>query len=92
MNALTSGDPGAAVASIGEYGLQRLNIIIAAYEAFLDKVRGTDDVSFHLVLELLAAGRAGAPGAGGLPAEPPPAGLAPDHDQPAAGGEGPAQM
>jgi ferritin-like protein len=43
------------VASIGEYGLQRLNIIIAAYEAFLDKVRGTDDVSFHLVLELLAA-------------------------------------
>ena len=45
MNALTSGDPGAAVASIGEYGLQRLNIIIAAYEAFLDKVRGTDDVS-----------------------------------------------
>ena len=43
------------VASIGEYGLQRLNIIIAAYEAFLDKVRGTNDVSFHLVLELLAA-------------------------------------
>jgi len=43
------------VASIGEYGLQRLNIIIAAYEAFLDKVRGTDDVSFHLVLEPLAA-------------------------------------
>ena len=43
------------ITSIGEYGLQRLNIIIAAYEAFLDKVRGTDDVSFHLVLELLAA-------------------------------------
>ena len=43
------------VASIGEYALQRLNAIIGAYEAFLDQVRGTDDVSFHLVLELLAA-------------------------------------
>ena len=31
------------VASIGEYGLQRLNAIIGAYEAFLDQVRGTDD-------------------------------------------------
>ena len=43
------------VASIGAYGLQRLNTIIGAYEAFLDKVRGTDDLSFRLVLELLAA-------------------------------------
>ena len=43
------------VASIGEYGLQRLNAIIGAYEAFLDQVRGTDDLSFHLVLDLLAA-------------------------------------
>ena len=43
------------IASIGEYGLQRLDAIIAAYQAFLDQVRGTDDVSFHLVLKLLAA-------------------------------------
>jgi len=43
------------ITSIGEYALQRLNTIIAAYEAFLDQVRGTDDVSFHLVLKLLAA-------------------------------------
>jgi ferritin-like protein len=43
------------IASIGEYALQRLNAIIAAYEAFLDQVRGTDDLSFHLVLDLLAA-------------------------------------
>jgi ferritin-like protein len=43
------------VASIGEYGLQRLNAIIGAYKAFLDRVRGTDDLSFHLVLDLLAA-------------------------------------
>lgn len=41
--------------SIGEYGLQRLNIIIGAYETFLDRVRGTDDLSFHTVLDLLAA-------------------------------------
>jgi hypothetical protein len=41
--------------TIGEYGLQRLNAIIGAYEAFLDQVRGTDDLSFHLVLDLLAA-------------------------------------
>jgi hypothetical protein len=33
----------------------RLNAIIGAYEAFLDQVRGTDDLSFHLVLDLLAA-------------------------------------
>lgn len=42
------------VASIGEYGLQRLNAIIGAYEAFLGQVRGTYDLSFHLVLDLLA--------------------------------------
>jgi ferritin-like protein len=43
------------IASVSEYGPQRLNAIIAAYEAFLDQVRGTDDLSFHLVLDLLAA-------------------------------------
>ena len=43
------------VTSIGEYGLQQLNAIIGAYEAFLNQVRGTDDLSFHLVLDLLAA-------------------------------------
>ena len=33
----------------------RLNPIIGAYGAFPDRVRGTDDLSFHLVLELPAA-------------------------------------
>ncbi len=37
------------------YALQRLNVIIAAYQVFLDKVRGRDDVSFALVVGLLAA-------------------------------------
>jgi len=37
------------------YALQRLDIIIAAYQAFLDKVRGRDDVSFALVVGLLGA-------------------------------------
>jgi hypothetical protein len=37
------------------YGPQRLNAIIGAYEAFLDPVCGTDDLSFRLVLELPAA-------------------------------------
>ena len=37
------------------YALQRLDVIIAAYQAFLDKVRGRDDVSFALVVGLLAA-------------------------------------
>ena len=36
------------------HGPQRLNAIIGAYEAFLDPVCGTDDLSFHLVLELPA--------------------------------------
>jgi hypothetical protein len=36
------------------HGPQRLNTIIGAYEAFLDPVCGTDDLSFHLVLELPA--------------------------------------
>jgi hypothetical protein len=36
------------------YGPQRLNAIIGAYEAFLDPVCGTDDLSFYLVLELSA--------------------------------------
>ena len=43
------------ITSIGECGLQRLNAIIGAYETFLDQVRGTDDLSFRLVLKLLAA-------------------------------------
>jgi hypothetical protein len=30
------------------------DVIIAAYQAFLDKIRGRDDVSFALVVGLLA--------------------------------------
>jgi len=41
--------------SIGTFGLQRLDTIIDAYEAFLDRVRGTDDLSFRLVLKFLGA-------------------------------------
>ncbi len=41
--------------AITSYALQRLNIIITAYQAFLDRVRGRDDVSFALVVGLLAA-------------------------------------
>jgi ferritin-like protein len=41
--------------AITTYALQRLDGIIAAYQAFLDKVRGRDDVSFALVVRLLAA-------------------------------------
>jgi ferritin-like protein len=41
--------------AITTYALKRLNIIIAAYQAFLDKVRGHDDVSFALIVSLLAA-------------------------------------
>ena len=37
------------------YGLQRLNTIIDAYQDFLDKIRGRDDVSFALVVGLLGA-------------------------------------
>ncbi len=37
------------------YALRRLNLIIGAYQAFLDQVRGRDDVSFALVVSLLAA-------------------------------------
>jgi ferritin-like protein len=44
-------DPGA----IAGYALGRLDVIIAAYQAFLDRVRGRDDVSFALVVGLLAA-------------------------------------
>ena len=29
------------------YGPQRLNTAIGAYEDFLDRARGTDDLSFH---------------------------------------------
>ena len=41
--------------AIATYALHRLNLIIAAYQDFLDKVRGRDDVSFALVVGLLAA-------------------------------------
>jgi ferritin-like protein len=41
--------------AIISYALQRLDVIIAAYQAFLDKIRGRDDVSFALVVGLLAA-------------------------------------
>jgi ferritin-like protein len=41
--------------AIASYALHRLDIIIDAYQAFLDKVRGHDDVSFALVVRLLAA-------------------------------------
>ncbi len=41
--------------AIVSYAVQRLNVIIAAYQAFLDKVRARDDVSFALVVQLLAA-------------------------------------
>jgi ferritin-like protein len=41
--------------AIISYALQRLEVIIDAYQAFLDKIRGRDDVSFALVVNLLAA-------------------------------------
>lgn len=41
--------------AILSYAVQRLDVIIAAYQEFLDKVRGRDDVSFALVVGLLAA-------------------------------------
>jgi ferritin-like protein len=41
--------------AIVTYALQRLEVIISAYQAFLDAVRGHDDVSFALVVDLLAA-------------------------------------
>jgi ferritin-like protein len=41
--------------AIISYALHRLDLIIAAYQAFLDTVRGRDDVSFALVVGLLAA-------------------------------------
>ena len=41
--------------AIISYALHRLEVIIAAYQDFLDKVRGRDDVSFALVVDLLAA-------------------------------------
>ena len=41
--------------AIVSYAVQRLDVIIAAYQEFLDKVRGRDDVNFALVTGLLAA-------------------------------------
>lgn len=37
------------------YALHRLDVIIAAYQAFLDMARGRDDVSFALIVRLLGA-------------------------------------
>ena len=41
--------------AIVTYALQRLNIIISAYQEFLDRVRARDDVSFALVVNLMDA-------------------------------------
>ena len=41
--------------AIVSYALQRLNVIIDAYQEFLDQIRARDDVSFTLVVGLLAA-------------------------------------
>lgn len=41
--------------AITSYALQRLDVIVTAHQAFLDKVRGRDDVSFALVVRLLGA-------------------------------------
>jgi ferritin-like protein len=41
--------------AITRYALHRLDVIITAYQAFLETVRGWDDVSFALVVGLLAA-------------------------------------
>jgi ferritin-like protein len=41
--------------AIISYALHRLDLIIAAYQVFLDTVRGRDDVSFALVVGVLAA-------------------------------------
>jgi ferritin-like protein len=41
--------------AIVTYALQRLDVIIAAYQEFLGAVRGRDDVSFALVVDLLGA-------------------------------------
>jgi ferritin-like protein len=41
--------------AIISYALHRLDVIITAYQAFLDRVRGRDDVSFALVVGLLGA-------------------------------------
>jgi ferritin-like protein len=41
--------------AIISYALHRLDVIITAYQEFLDTVRGRDDVRFALVVGLLAA-------------------------------------
>jgi ferritin-like protein len=41
--------------AILSYALERLTVIISAYQEFLDKVRARDDVSFALVVKLLDA-------------------------------------
>jgi hypothetical protein len=48
----TAADP----CAVTTHARQRLNTIIAAYQDFLDKARGRDDVSFALVVDLRAAG------------------------------------
>jgi ferritin-like protein len=41
--------------AIVTYAVQRLDVIVAAYQEFLDLARARDDVSFALVVNLLAA-------------------------------------
>jgi hypothetical protein len=41
--------------AISSVGLGQVTLLTDAYQQFLDQVRGSDDISFHLVLKLLAA-------------------------------------
>jgi ferritin-like protein len=41
--------------AISSVGLEQVTLLTEAYQKFLDQVRGSDDISFHLVLKLLAA-------------------------------------
>ena len=45
------GDP----ATIVGYALEQVRVIISAYSDFLDRVRGKDELTYHLVLRLLAS-------------------------------------
>ena len=57
--------------AIVSYAVQRLDIIIAAYQAFQDTIRGRDDVSFALVVGLLTAETHRRADAGAALAQPP---------------------
>lgn len=41
--------------AISAEGVRQLTALTEAYQQFLNQVRGSDDISFHLVLKLLAA-------------------------------------